>query len=310
MRFYTIVALVLAFGTLLVIGMKSFLGPVADSASLQNNSASIGIAGGALSPADPDPAPKLPVRKWDVFDPQVNAEAVLIKSLDEDFLFFSYNTYKPWPMASLTKLLTAVVVIENIGVGQKIPVSETAVGTEGEAGGLRSGEVYAARDLLKIMLMTSSNDAAAAFEEYAGGKEALAKLLNDKAAQIGMTGTVVYDGSGLSDSNVSSASDIAKLVRYVMEYEPEILSWTRVQTMMVQPANDATGKQITNIDPLVTNSDFLGGKTGTSPLAKENLASVFSFFNGRVAVIILGSTNRVQEVDSLFSWVKQAYESR
>ncbi len=253
---------------------------------------------------------RTPVRKWDVFDPLVLSEAVLIQSLDDGFPFLSYNTYKSWPMASLTKLLTAVAIFEDIGANEKIPISSAAVETEGESGNLRSGEVYTARELLQIMLLASSNDVAAAFEEYFGGKEKFAEILNSKASKMGMTGTVVYDGSGLSNSNVSSASDLSKLIKYIAEKTPEILSWTRLQNIIVQPTNDTTSKQISNINPISSGQDFLGGKTGTSPAAGENIISIFSFENRRVVVIILGSPNRANEISSLLSWVKKAYESR
>lgn len=261
-----------------------------------------------LFPGDEVPQKKTPVRKWEVLDPATSAEAALIYSLDDDIPFFSYNTYKSWPMASITKLLTAIVVIEEAGLNQKIPISEAAVATEGEAGGLRSGEVYSVRDLLQIMLLTSSNDAAAAFEEYFGGRDAFAAKLNAKATEIGMIGTVLYDGSGLADHNSSSASDILKLMRYIAEKKPEIFGWTRLRSVLLQPINDVSSKQIANINPFVMDPDFLGGKTGTSPLARENFAAVFSFENRRIAIIMLGSTNRAEEIRTLFDWVKNAYE--
>lgn len=305
MKIYVALGTILVLGFAIVFSIRPLLGSDAEVVGTANSE----IVAGVEETGNENKKPQL-VRKWDVFDPEITAEAVVMQSLDDDFYFFSYNRYKPWPMASITKLLTAVAVVEDIGEMEKIPISETAVGTEGESGGLRSGEVYIARDLLKIMLMTSSNDAASAIEEYAGGKEAFSKLLNNKASQIGMTGTTVYDGSGLTDTNISSAGDVFKLLQYVAEKEPEILSWTRVETMMVQPTNDTSVKQITNINPLVSDRNFLGGKTGTSPLAKENLAAVFTFGERRVGMIILGSVNRVREYDTLFAWARQAYESR
>ena len=250
---------------------------------------------------------KNPVRDWNVLDPEIPSEALLIQSLDDGFPFFNYGTYRVWPMASLTKLLTAIIVTEQIGLNTKIPITKTAVETEGLAGDLKSGEVYTARDLLKIMLMVSSNDAAAAFEEYWGGKEAFINTLRKKAEEIGMTQTIVSDVSGLDDNNVTTASDILKLLKYILEKDPNIISWTRLQTFPVQATNDTNSRIVTNIDPLVIDKDFLGGKTGTSPKAKENLAAVFSFGSRRLAVIILGSSDRIKEVHDMLSWVKRAY---
>jgi D-alanyl-D-alanine carboxypeptidase len=250
--------------------------------------------------------PRGPSRNWSILDPNVKAEAVLIQSLDNQFPFFHHNIEKTWPMASLTKLLTAVVVLEDIGENKKIPVDQAAVATEGEAGKLKSGEVYAARDLLKIMLLTSSNDAAAAFENYLGRDE-FVKRLNGKAAKIGMTHTILHDASGLSDLNYSTASDLLRLVRYIIAKEPDIFNWTRLQSFLVQPINDTSARTIQNINVLANRSDFLGGKTGTSSRAGENLAGLFSLGSERLVVIILGSPNRVAELEFLFDWLKKAY---
>ena len=262
---------------------------------------SIGIPGSR-------PTAKLPVRRWDVLNPDVTAQAVLIQSLDDQFSFLNYGTYRMWPVASLTKLLTAVVALETFGESKRVPVSETAVATEGEAGGLRSGEVYSSSDLVKIMLMASSNDAAAAFEEYGGGKEEFVKLLNTKAVEIGMQQTNFADASGLSPEDQSSANDLLTLTTYIIEKHPEIFSWTRAQSLLAQPTNDATSHIVNNINPLSADSTFLGGKTGTTPAARENLIAVLSFENRRIAVIILGSTDRFKELTNLLSWVRKAYE--
>lgn len=250
---------------------------------------------------------KSPARRWKILDPKLSAAAVLIQSLDDNFPFFHSNTYKARPIASLTKLLTAVVVLEEIGANKKITVTERAVMTEGKSGDLKSGEIYAAQDLLKIMLLSSSNDAATAFEDYAGGRDEFLKMLNQKAAALGMSQTLLYDGSGLSDLNQSTASDLLRLTKYILEREPEIFNWSRLPEFLVQPINDSQTKTVYNINGLVANKDFLGGKTGTSEEAKENLIAIFSLENYRVVMILLGSSNRVNESQNLLNWVKEAY---
>lgn len=250
---------------------------------------------------------KIPERKWEILDPKVSAEAILIQSLDESFPFFHLNTYKIWPLASLTKLLTAVVVLEQNGKNAKIPITERAIKTEGVAGDLKVGEIYSSEDLLKIMLLTSSNDAAAAFEDFNGGKDEFVRLLNKKAGELGMSQTLLYDASGLSDLNQGSASDILRLTKYVSEHEPEIWSWTRLEQFLVQPANEPRSHTVYNINALVSNKNFLGGKTGTSEEARENLVALFSFGNYRVAIIIFGSRDRIKETESLLAWMENAY---
>ncbi|MEK7630157.1 MAG: serine hydrolase [Patescibacteria group bacterium] len=255
-------------------------------------------------------APLLPKRKWEILDPTIKSEAIIFSSLENGFSFFSTNPEKQWRTASLAKLLTAVIVTEEIGLNKKIPVSRTAITTDGEAGGLKSGEVYTARDMLKIMLLTSSNDAAAAFEEYIGGRSYFVKLMNDKAATIGLTKSIFYDAAGYDDNNVSTAADLLKLTKYILENDPDIFNWTRLQSFIVQPTNDAENRTILNIDPLASNSGFLGGKTGTSPLAKENLIALFAGEKSREIIIILGSADRVKDAETLLKWGEIAYEKQ
>jgi D-alanyl-D-alanine carboxypeptidase len=251
---------------------------------------------------------RLPARNWDILDSSSTAEGVLIQSLDENFPFFRYHTRTQWPAASLTKLLTAVVVLEEYGDTKKIPITMRAVESLGIAGGLSSGEVYLSGDLLKVMLLTSSNDAATAFEDFAGGREEFNWKLNRKAAEIGMTGTLLNDASGLSDLNVTTADDMLLLTKYIYEKHPEILNWTRLNNYLVQPVNTTESRTVQNIHPFAEDKLFLGGKTGTSDVARQNMISLFSFKDFRIAVIILGSPDRVTETRNLMRWIEGAYK--
>lgn len=254
------------------------------------------------------PAKKKPVRNWDVLDPEVKAEAALVYSLDDNLAFYSYRTYKQWPIASITKLLTAAVSLDAFGPNAKVAVSDKAITTEGNSGDLKSGEVYPLRDLVKILLLSSSNDAAVAIEEFAGGREKFIPDLNKRAEALGMSQTNIEEPSGLSPKNISSATDLLALTRFVVEREPEIFSWTRLENLLVQPLNSSDSRIVQNINPLILESDFLGGKTGTTPEARQNLVAVFSFEKRRVAVVILGSPDRLGETRKLLDWVRRAYE--
>lgn len=262
---------------------------------------------GGVRPGTGKSDEKLPTRIWSVLDSEIKAQAVLIQSLDSGFPFLHYNTYKQWPIASISKLMTAAVVLENIGENKKISISKNAVLIEGVAGELKSGEVYSSRDLIKIMLLTSSNDAAVAFGEYMGGSDELVRALNKKARELGMNDTVFYDESGLSDLNISTANDLLILTKYIVEKHPEIFSWTRTNSFLVEPMNDPKTRTVTNIIPFLDSRNFLGGKTGTIESSHENFLGIFLLQNYRVAVIVLGSPNRVEEVPALLQWVEGAY---
>ncbi|MCL4404137.1 serine hydrolase [Patescibacteria group bacterium] len=266
---------------------------------------STGVYGGTASRGTGSNA-ALPVRDWSVLDPQVSSTAVLVQSLDTNFPYFRYNTDEKWPMASLTKLLTAVVVVENVGLDAKIPVSTSTATDEGPSGNLRGGEIYNSGDLLKIMLLASSNGAAQAFEHYVGDQKFLG-LMMAKAGSIGMANTVVYDASGWDDNNETTASDMLKLLEYILAKHPEIFGWTRLTSFLAQPLNSSRTNIVSNIDQLSGRADFLGGKTGTSPKAGENLAGILSFRNEHLAFVILGSDARYNELDNILNWIDEAY---
>ncbi len=268
----------------------------------------VDLSGGSVRPSAEKRNEPSPMRVWSVLDPNINARAVLIQSLEEGFPFLHYNTHKQWPIASVTKLMTAVVALENIGADKKIPVSELAVATEGIAGSLKSGEVYALSDLAKIMLLSSSNDAAAAFEEYLGGRDECARLMNKKARELGMIDTIFNDGVGLSDLNISTASDLLILNKYIIERHPDIFMWTRTNSFLVEPFNDPKTKTVSNIIPFVDTKNFLGGKTGTIEASQENFSGIFLLKDYKVAVIVLGSPDRAKEIPFLLQWVEGAYE--
>lgn len=248
-----------------------------------------------------------PSRDWNVLDPRVDAAAALVYSLDDEVILLGARTYARWPMASLTKLLTSVVVAENIGYHKRVPMTETAIATEGNGVMFNPNEEFAARDLARIMIMASSNDAAVAFEEHVGGREEFLKLLRGAATKLGMDQTTLSDAAGLSAANESSASDLMKLVKYLASSRPEILEWTRHATFIFQPTNAPTSRTVANIVPFADDPRFLGGKTGTLPEARENFAGLFSLGGRRVVVVILGSRDRVREVNELLDWTMRAY---
>ncbi|MEM4648316.1 MAG: serine hydrolase [Candidatus Pacearchaeota archaeon] len=246
-------------------------------------------------------------RNWQVLDPQINAESILIETIDNKQPIFYFNSYKKWPIASLTKLLTAVVLLENLdNLNEKIEIDKFALSAYGTNGNLKLGEIYNAIDLLKIMIISSSNDAAVAFEQFLG-KDNLINLINKKIKELKMEQTIIYDSSGLDEKNVSTANDLNILLRYILLNHPEILNWTRLPNLLVQPSNKNYTNNVLNINPFINYNNFWGGKTGTNDKAKQNFIGIFTIKNQRFIIIILGATDREKEVKNLLNWVKTAY---
>jgi len=299
--------LILIILILVSVTVTKLYGISPSSENTSNNATTTASSNQQASLSDIEPVKKIPTRKWDVLDPKLSADVIIAHSLDDNLPFYYQNIRDAHVLASLTKLLTTIVVMEDIGLDKKIPVTKEAIETRGLAGDLKSGESYSARDLLKIMLLTSSNDAAAAFEKYVGGKEKMAKKINNKAIKLGLNSISVEDASGLCDYNMGEGIDFLKLTKYILKHHPEIFTWTQAHDIWVQPWNGANQRKVYNINPLSNNKSFLGGKTGTSKVAGENLVSVFNIENRRVVIILMGSQNRVEDSQKLISWIKKAY---
>ncbi len=253
----------------------------------------------------------VPLRIWSVPDPKLSAFAALAYSLDDNFPLWTANADGVWPIASLTKLVTAVVVLEETGENKKVTIDGGALAPYGDAGGLRAGETYGSGDLLKVMLVGSSNDAA---EAFAGAGEStpisidFARLLGEKVQKAGMVATRLEDASGLSPANTGTVADMLRLIRYIVENHPQIFAWTRLPSVLIQPLNEPVSRTISNVNPFVSDPRFLGGKTGTLPEARENFAGLFTLHARRVAMVVLGSENRVRDVNALLEWVGRAYQ--
>ncbi len=215
---------------------------------------------------------------------------------------FSLNKNKRWPIASLSKMMTATVAIENIDPEKMIPISEIAVETEGESGSLIAGENYSLRSMIIAMMVVSSNDAAVAVSETFP-KGQFVRLMNEKAKSLGMTDTHFEEPTGLSSLNQSTIEDMSRLARYVWKEHSEIFSIPKNRTITIV---NASGRKnpLANINILSSRSDFLGGKTGFTDDAKQNLIAAFNIDGRPTLIMILGATDRVVEAEKIISFLK------
>ena len=235
--------------------------------------------------------------------PAVNfkSKIVLVSDLDDNTDFIGYNINQRWPLASITKLMTAILAIEEIGKEKETLISENAIAVEGDSGKLKTEELYKVEDLIKIMILTSSNDAATALAEfYAFGLPGFVKLMNKKTVDLGMNQTVFFDPTGLSPINQSTANDIRKLMKYITENYPEILNYSQERNF----------NNLQNINSFAGQPSFLGGKTGYLDEAKENLVSLFSLNNHRILIVVLGSEDRFEQTKELLNYLTQYQNER
>lgn len=238
--------------------------------------------------------------------PELGARAALVADLESGQELFALNPYQRWPVASLAKLVTAVIAKTEIGAEKPVMIRSSAVAAEGPAGGFGAGERYLAKDLLSALVAVSSNDAAEALAEHYGRSGFIAKM-NELAQATGMIQTNFADPSGISSLNQSSPEDLRKLASYVYKRHPDILAVARDKETVIRELNSGIGRQLLSINAFSGRTDFLGGKTGYTEEAGGNLMSVFSYLHRPILIVVLGTEDRFGETERLFDWVKHSY---
>ena len=221
-----------------------------------------------------------------ILPPNVTAAAVLVKYLSSPLPLLEYNPEQQWPIASITKLMTATVALENFSENELILASANAVATEGGAGNLIVGEKYSLTDILGHLLKVSSNDAAVALAEHHGGENFLTAM-NLKASELQMRSTRFFDPSGLSPLNQSTLENLEKLISYIYNRHPKIFS--------------ITSEKEGNIHPFSNQENFIGGKTGFIDEANGNLISLFNYQGRPLLIIVLGSEDRYLDTLALYN---------
>ncbi len=233
----------------------------------------------------------------------VNAAAVTVFVTDSGENIFAYRENIRRPMASLTKIMTAIIALQNIGAQKLVTFTSSDVLSEGDAGSFKPGESFSVQNLVTAMLTVSSNDAADALARFYGNKSFI-DAMQQKAVELGMSDTTFFDSSGLTTLNQSTAVDLQKLMTYVSAYYPEILAVSRHKENSVTEVVSGTTRNLKNINKFAGLPHFLGGKTGYTDEASGNLISLFEIGGKKVLVIVLGTEDRFGETDKLYNWAK------
>ena len=230
----------------------------------------------------------------------LSAKAAIVVDGDTGQVVFQKNADEKLPMASLTKLATAVIVSENLDLKEKIKISQSAVAQDGVAGGLKEGEEFTVEDLMKVMLIVSSNDAATAFQEHLAGMNLdLIGLMNKKAEELGMRDTRFANVAGLDEEgHYSTARDLAKLASYVLRKNGTVLGVIAQKQSTVRSLNKNISHYLLSTNQLLqkNNPEILGGKTGFTKNAQGCMISVLK--SGKV-IVVLGSQDRFGETERL-----------
>lgn len=230
----------------------------------------------------------------------VEAEAVYVYDVITGNILYSRNEEKQLPLASITKLMTAVIAREYLSDNLVISISHEAIMEEGDSG-FTIGEKWKLQDLIDFTLLTSSNDGAHAIATVSESLSFIEKM-NQKAHQINLTQTYFSNESGL-DASINnsgaygSARDVALLVEYILRNHIDLIESTRNNQITINNRVAAnTNKYVGDIPGLI------GSKTGFTDLAGGNLVIAFDAgINRPIIISVLGSTfeERFSDVDQL-----------
>ena len=223
---------------------------------------------------------------------------------------FAKNVDHVVPIASITKLMTAMVVID-----AGLPLTEQIVITEndrdllkGTRSRLHIGTVLTRRELLHLALMASENRAAEALSRvFPGGSKAFVAAMNQKAIELGMWRTRFVDGTGLSSDNVSTAQDLTKMVAAAYHY-PLIREFTTDTGTTVQMANGRT-MNYNNSNRLVKNHEWQIGLSKTGYISEAGRCLVMQAkIAGKPVIIVLldswGKMTRIGDANRIKRWME------
>lgn len=211
----------------------------------------------------------------------ISAQSAILMEQRSGRVLFEKDAHTKRRIASITKIMTAILAIESGNMNDTVTVSARAVHTEGSSIYLKEGEKIKLRHLVYGLMLRSGNDAAVAIAEHVGGSvEGFVFLMNQKAAEIGMRNTHFANPHGLDDSenHYSTAYDMALLMQYAMKNkEFRKISGTEVYRAPAAPGED-WDRVWRNKNKLLTSlyEYCTGGKTGYTKRAKRTLVTTAS----------------------------------
>ncbi len=217
---------------------------------------------------------------WGVFDPETGA-VLTGENLDTER-----------PIASVSKLFTAYVVMESEKKDEAFTITAADIATPGRSGKLTYGEMVTPYTLLFPLLIESSNDAAVAISRYMGDE--FDTRIHTVAETLALSHTTITEPSGLSARDISSVRDLATFYTYLAKNEPHILDITRL------PIYIALRDGYMNNNPAVHIDTYKGGKHGFTDEAGRTFVGAFTGENGKnIGVVLLGSTDLLHDIEIL-----------
>jgi hypothetical protein len=238
--------------------------------------------------------------------PEISAKSYLVADLDSGFVFSERDSQKQFPIASITKLMTAIVVSENVDLRKSILVEKKMLEAYGSTKGLDAGKSFRVVELFYPLLIESSNDAAEVLS-YFLGREKTIKLMNEKAKSILMEKTNFVDPSGFDLKNVSTAQDLFYLGRYILNNRPLLFEIGKGKEVKSFGEIKFDIKNLWNKNIFINDPSFVGGKTGYLKESGQTALFVFRFGERNILISLLNSENVEKDTQKIYKWLQENY---
>ena len=230
----------------------------------------------------------------------INSRSCIIYDRNSHMVLYGKNETKQVKMASTTKIMTSLIIIEKCNLSETIEISKKAAGTGGSRLGLKAGDKITIKDLLYGLMLCSGNDAAVALAEYAGGDiQSFAELMNNKAHELGLTNTHYESPHGLdSDGHYTTAYELAVLTDYALKNETfASIVGTKNYTVTI----NGYPKNLSNTNELLGYlNGVYGVKTGFTNGANRCLVTACKRNDMDIICVVLGAdTKKFRTQDSI-----------
>ena len=234
---------------------------------------------------------------------ETSARSAVLMDMDSNRILYEKNINDVRSVASISKIMTAVVAIESGKLDDKVIIGEEINDAYGSGIYIKIGEELTLKDLIYGLMLRSGNDAALAIGKYVGGSvDEFVKMMNEKAKKIGMNNTTFNNPSGLDEEkgNYSTAYDMAILTSYAMKLEEyRKITGTKKYTLTT---NKNTYSWINKNKLLSIYKYTTGGKTGFTEIAKRTLVTTATNNNTNLVVVTLNDGNDWMDHQNLFDY--------
>jgi len=252
----------------------------------------------------------LPVLAKDASFPILSAQAVLAIDADSGVTLFEKNADNPVLPASTTKIVTALVALDNYSLEEVLTVGK--VNIDGQKMKLIKGEKITVHNLLYGLLVYSANDAAEVLaENFPGGRETFIETMNEEAKEFHLKNTKFYNPTGLDgNGHITTAKDLITISKIAMQ-NPVFAEIVSTKEKIVKSEDGKVTHHLTNINELLGKvPGVMGIKTGWTEDARENLITYLERNDHKIYIAVLGSQDRFGETKELIDWIFSHYTWR